>query len=159
MRKDMPKLIVEVERAGSDLKSKKTRLVIRDFDLEAEYDFPNHLPSSRYRQYPMNYRTSGDKFNPIYGFLQSRLGQLWDKVYSEIRQAIYVRREIDRHFLNHVYDLLDRNCVLGSDGKIYEQQYSRRWIEVSGYYIHPVSKRLCFKPWPRFCDRYLFSTF
>ncbi|HMV86580.1 MAG TPA: hypothetical protein PLD20_01235 [Blastocatellia bacterium] len=147
MRKDMSKVVVERPRYGHKDLSKKTKLRINRYDPGNEYDdLPNRLTAS------MSRRTKGftDVLGPLKKFLQSNVGQPWDKVYSELCEHLDRRKTTGRHVFQHLEDYIETKCFVGEDGEIYACEDrggiqpvndSHRWR--ARFYVHPKTGLLC----------------
>ena len=145
MRADMHKVVVERERHGSTRKSRKwgQRLT---FIPDADYDGqPTFVSSARGRQYGCDSKGFSDVLGPLKGFLRSNLGRPWDKVFSELRQGLDVRKVTGRHIFDHLESMVEKECSIGADQELC---VFPRGHEVSGFYVHPGTKLLCFTPPP-----------
>ena len=145
MRKDMNKVVVERERGGSTRRNRKwgKRLpFVPDADYE---DQPKFVSSGRRRQYGSDCKWFTDVLGPLEGFLHSNLGRPWDKVHSELRQGLDVRKVTGRHIFDHLEQMVETDCWIGPDRTVYERP--RGW-SVNGFYVHPRSGLLCFVPSP-----------
>jgi hypothetical protein len=102
MGEDMHKVVVERQRHGSDRKSRKwgQRLpLIPDADYD---DQPKFASSARRRQYGYSHKRLSDVLGPLRRLLCSNLGRPWDKVFSELRQGLDVRKVTGRHIFDHL---------------------------------------------------------
>ena len=89
-----------------------------------------------------------DCLGPLYRWLRSKVGKLWDDVYREMSQLVDITTLSGQHILSHVWSYVERNVVM-IDGV----PYSKRYFHSSplyplGYsqeklYIHPDSGILC----------------
>lgn len=80
-------------------------------------------------------------------FLRSRVGQPWDKIFSEIAQE-FKKRNLERHEMERsLAHYVEMNCWKGAEsGKI----YNSKGVELSAqpiykrdqFYVHPLSKCL-----------------
>lgn len=155
MRADMHKVVVERPRHGSRMTNRKwgERLA---YVPDADYDDqPKFASSARGRQYGYGRKGLSDLLGPLEGFLRSNLGRPWDKVFSELRQGLDVRKVTGRHIFDHLESMVETNCWIGADRKVYGR--SRRWYshgyEVTGFYVHPKTGLLCFAPCPSARER------
>ena len=114
MRKDMHKVVIERERWGSSIRSKKTGGRVRVAEAE-DYDGPTRAPARQ------TDRMSTDVLNPLKGFLRKNIGRPWDKVYSELRQGLDARSVTGLHIFQHLEYMVQTNCVLGADRKMYTE--------------------------------------
>src|SRR5262247_4117913 len=89
MRDDMSKVVIERPRSGHSLPGYKTRLRIRHYDPEKDYeDLPKRVSGSR-SKYVRAGETKyfSDFLSPLRRFLRTNVGRPWDKVYSEMRKS------------------------------------------------------------------------
>lgn len=143
MREDMHKVVVERERYGSSRKNRKWGKRIA-FASDAEHDDqPKFVSSGRKRQYGSHCKWFTDVLGPLTGFLQSNVGRPWNKVYSELRQGLDVRKVTGRHIFDHLERMVETDCVIGADRKVYAGPHG--W-NVTGFYVHPKSGLLSFVP-------------
>jgi len=150
MRADMHKVVVERERHGSTRKSRKWGLRLA-FVPDGEYDNqPKFVSSGRRRQYGGDSKGFSDVLGPLEGFLHSRLRRPWDKVFSELRQGLDVRKVTGRHIFDHLERMVETDCSIDADRKVY--QYPRGY-EITGFYVHPRTRLLCFAPRPSARER------
>ena len=141
MRADMHKVVVERERHGSSRKNCKwgQRLAfVPDTDYD---DQPKFVSSARGRQYSNDHKWFSDVLGPLEGFLRSNLGRPWEKVFGELRQGLDVRKVTGRHIFEHLEWMVETDCWIGADRKMYVRPYGR---EVHGFYVHPRTGLLCF---------------
>lgn len=151
MRRDFCKVVTESPRGGSGSRNKKTGLRISGKQYDP--DIHDDLSSARQKM-SMYSKDFSDVLGPIKGFLRKSIGRLWDDVYSEIRSVISSNAsEPIRHIWEvHLKGEIAFNCFFGADGKIYHfAKFSRKGEEeVSGFYIHPETRRLEFvQPKPK----------
>jgi hypothetical protein len=143
MRADLHKVVVERERGGSTQRNRKWGQRL-PFVPDADYDDqPKFASSGRRRQYGHNSKWFTDVLGPLEGFLRCHLGRPWDKVYSELRQGLDVRKVTGRHIFEHLEWMVETDCSIGEDRKVYS--YLRGYA-VTGFYVHPRTKLLCFAP-------------
>lgn len=102
MRHDMKELLVEVSRVGGNDKgqSRKNNWK-RGFDADDEFfdggTNRHQMPGRNY-----NRKSQGDNLGPLRGFLHSRVGQKWDRVFSEICAVNDKRSMLGFHLLTHL---------------------------------------------------------
>lgn len=144
----MSKVVIERPRHGHSDPSKKTKLRIRNYDADNEYeDSPKRLPASRGRG--TKYLT--DFLNPLERFLRSNIGRPWDEVHSELCEHLDDRKAIGLHVFEHLDDYVSVNCFFDDNGLLYVcRRYggeilvaAKYWYRTT-YYVHPVSKLLCY---------------
>jgi hypothetical protein len=146
----MHKVIVERERHGSTQRNRKwgTRIAyVPDGDYD---DQPKFASSARGRQYAYAQKRLSDVLGPLRGFLRSNIGRPWDKVFSELRQELDVRKVTGRHIFEHLEWMVETECSIGRDRKVYGYP---RGYEVTGFYVHPRTQLLCFAPRPSARER------
>ena len=146
----MHKVVVERERHGSSRKSRKwgRRLA---YVPDADYDDqPKFVSSARRRQYSSDSKHFTDVLGPLEGFLRSNLGRPWDKVFSELRQGLDVRKVTGRHIFDHLKWMVETDCWIGPHRKVYAYP---RGCEVFGFYVNPRTGLLCFVPRPSARER------
>ena len=147
MREDMHKVVVERGRHGSDRKSRKwgQRLPVIP---EADYDDqPKFASSARRRQYGYSHKWFSDVLGPLRRLLCSNLGRPWDKVFSELRQGLDVRKVTGRHIFDHLESMVETHCWIGEDCRTYTVRWGREH-EVEGFYVNPKTGLLCFRERP-----------
>src|SRR5271169_4609617 len=132
MRADMHKVVVERERGGGTRRNRKwgKRLpFVPDADYE---DQPKFASSARRLQYGNKSKWFTDVLSPIEGFLRSNHGRPWDKVYSELRQGLDVRKVTGRHIFDHLESMVETDCGIGADRRVYAQPGG---YSVTGFYV------------------------
>lgn len=111
MRSDMAKIIVERPRIKPwGAEKGKTKKV----DLE---DMPQH--ESMKKKYRHDIKQLNENLAPLRRYLNSKVGQPWDVVYSEICEHIKLNSAVQRHILEHLFSMIDTNTYIGDDGHIY----------------------------------------
>ena len=103
MRRDISKVLVTTPRIGSDWKNKEVRDLRRE-RIDEDYDGP--------RQTSMRPTTGGwddrkqlnEYLNPLYRFLEKRVGRNWDRVYSEICEHNSRGSAVGEHIFQHLRD-------------------------------------------------------
>lgn len=140
MRKDFNKLLVERERVGHtkcfhDVRRKKVS------GLNDEY-FGGHESMKKRHSINYNRKSFNENLSPLRGYLRSKIGKSWDKVYSELRKTFDARSVINNHILEHLYDYVNVTAVL-IDGKVMAigRHNSRGYVPISScssdYYVCP----------------------
>jgi len=150
MRRDMAKVVTEAPRRGHRNPSRKwgRRLTKVEYDLDDHG--PRRAPVARHRQYSGNAKEFSDVLGPLRGYLRKQVGRPWDKIWSEMTQTLDTRSLTGQHIFDHIRWEVEQDSWLGDDGRLY---HKRRWgaIElVSGLYVHPVTRILCYKTKRRF---------
>jgi hypothetical protein len=147
MRRDLDKVIIESPRRGSRSRSAKTGARLKHEPGSEHEDQPKRLPSSRVRQY-YDYRMFRDKLSPLRRYLRSNVGRPWNKVYSEISATIDRRSVSGNHLHEHIRETVPQHCFVAKDGKIHmPSQFIFGPREVEGFYVHPRTGLLCWKPY------------
>ena len=151
MREDMSKVVIERPRRGHSLPSSKTRLRVRRYDSDKEYDnLPKRVSGSRSK-----YINAGetkyfsDLLGPLRRFLRKNVGRPWDKVYSEMKERLDDRKAPDRHVFEHVDGEVETHALIDGDGELYIWSYRVR-APVYGFYVDPRTGLLCWSdnnPW------------
>jgi hypothetical protein len=99
MRSDMSRLIIEDGRRGDGgAKSCYDKITRPGEGFE---NFPARESMSRHRKQYCN--SQGDRLNPLKRFLESRVGQRWSKVFSEICAVNDKRTLRGFHLLTHLF--------------------------------------------------------
>ena len=143
MRQDMAKVVTERPRYGHAGRSNKTAFRAWRYDSEDQFnDLTKRISSGRHRQYGWFAKEFSDRLGPLKKFLRSRVGQHWDKVYSELSQSLDRRSLTGLHIWQHVWMEVERDCILGFDRKIYPNPKYGRHFPVRGLYIHPKTRIL-----------------
>lgn len=145
MRSDMGKVVVERERRGSSIPSAKTKLKIKHYDPDQDYDIPNRISSSPQRQYGYDYREFTDVLNPLRRYLQKHVGRPWDKIWSEIKATLDDRTTPGRHIFDHIKSEVELHCTIGPDGVavVKAHGYRREGERIVGLFVHPKTGILC----------------
>lgn len=140
MREDFNKLLVERERIGSG----RSFHEVRRCKIKGLNDDYFGGRESMKKRHHIGYETKSfnENLNPLKGFLHSKIGKNWDKVYSELRKTFDARSVINQHILEHLYQYVDTKAVL-IDGKVMTlgKYSSRGYVSIkqcySDYYVCP----------------------
>lgn len=99
------------------------------------------------REYLKGTRRHGSPRFPVKKFLRSRLGQIWDKVHSELSQKFDRRTYAGYKFWNSLdYYLTEKVWIGAETGRVYETCAYSGSRQVDGFYVHPWTNKLCFQP-------------
>lgn len=136
----MHKVIVERPRLGSRwLPSEKTALRLNSTQVSAamlgpdDYDSgPGRAPARRKDKH------FNEHLGPLRNYLENSVGRPWNKVYSEICQAIDTRSTIGAHVLQHVEDFIAVETRI-ENGKVVARRRWRVAEPVDGLYVHPLT--------------------
>lgn len=156
----MAKLTTERERRGrgyaSAFKTKYGGKVRINPDPDHQYDneFGGYRSSARRRH--QEHKEFSDVLNPLRGALRANLGRPWDKVYSEFCEHLDRRSVSGIHIFGHLCgrggEVEVRGLYVGENGKVYKYPDGGHFFtgttggDVSGFYVHPVTGILCYKP-------------
>jgi len=112
MRSDMAKVLVERPRTGGCGKERsrqnrhETRRICKDIPFEEDWDTPDFRGMKRvHTSRPHSYddkKQLNENLNPLRRFLNSRIGQPWDKVYSEIMSGLNLNNAVQYHVWQHL---------------------------------------------------------
>ena len=143
----MSKVVIERPRWGHSLPSVKTGRKIHRYDENDEYeDLPKREKYSMNRQAKgINSKGFSDFLNPLERYFRSNVGRPWDKVHSEMCEHLDFRSTMMQHVFQHVERMVEQHCYVGDDGKVYSNKYWHRNEPVTGLYVHPRTKLLCWK--------------
>lgn len=147
MREDLAKCTTERGRVGAKGKCFKTKYrgkvkIHPDTDHEYLNEYGGFRSSARHRHWESKSLT--DVLNPLIGNIRKNLGRPWDKVYSEFCQVLDRRGVSGYHIWTHLMQEVITNTFL-EEGKIYEISRFGNSSEVSGFYVHPITKLLRYK--------------
>jgi hypothetical protein len=145
MREDMSKVVIERPRHGHWMPSAKTKLRIKQYDPENEYDDSPRQVSAAKLKHTYGKKYFSDLLGPLRRYLRSNVGRPWDKVYSEMKQHLDDRKTTGRHIFEHVEREVALECFEAEDRTVYERAAFRGTRPVSGLYVHPRTKLLCWK--------------
>lgn len=112
MREDMDKLLVERPRFGRH--RTKTARTERNAKFE---DAPTRESIGRAR-WGRGTKGLNENLRPLEHYLQSHIGDPWDKVYSDIRANVSMDNTVQRHIMQHLWSYVKRH-VEERDGKIF----------------------------------------
>lgn len=112
MRSDMAKVLVERPRVGGCGKERirqnrhLTRQVCKNIPFDDDWDTPDFRGMKRvHTSKPNSYddkKQLNENLNPLRRFLNSRIGQSWDKVYSEIMSGLNLNNAVQFHVWQHL---------------------------------------------------------
>lgn len=114
MRPDMNKLLCERPRYGEDYsKFGNKNTLLEDLPTKESMRKPYGGRYGRGKQL-------NDYLAPLRRFLESKVGSLWDDVYSEIRANINPNSTVQQHVLEHIFGYVEIN-VQYIDGVVYSK--------------------------------------
>jgi hypothetical protein len=182
MRNDISKLVTERPRHGRGRAVTKKYGGRVHIIHDPDHDYCNEIggfhSSSRHRQ--QNYKAFSDSLSAIEGNLRKNVGRHWDEVHSEFCAVMDRRGLAGWHvYAQHLMRDVEQKVYMGADGKVYEygagiqnnlQEYDyklKKWvdnpdghvwlrhdIEVTGYYVHPLTGILCHRKRNGYQDPY-----
>lgn len=144
MRKDMAKVVVERPRyGGSYTKSGNKNTSLEDLPIKEGMRKPY---GGRYYRKQFN-----DYLSPLRRFLESRVGKLWDDVYSEIRENINPNSTVQQHIMSHVFGYVDIHVQYIDGIPFSKPPYPRKieglYVDYEGYLRYAdYEKRPKWKP-------------
>lgn len=105
MRSDMPKLLVERCRGGwRGRKSRPCLQSVRELDsLPIRVSIARDVRKTKWLS---------ENLAPLARLLERRVGQPWDRVYSEIRAHVRFDDPIQLHVLQHLWQFVERDVVM-----------------------------------------------
>jgi len=152
MRYDMAKVLIEGPRTQSGARSRKWgKKVSASPDPDYDYcdEIAGKVSSARRRQYGYDYKHSTDVLGPLKGYLRSKVGQPWDKVYSEICANLDKRKTTGAHVFTHIWQFVAKDCWIGAKtGNVYRSSANHYGVPTiyQDFYIHPFTGILCKTP-------------
>lgn len=156
MRPDLDKCTTECYRRGAGslehtYKIKFGGKVKFDPDPEHEYDDERGGFHSSARHRHKECKEFGDKLGALRGNLKANLGRRWDDVFSEFCQSLDRRSVSGHHIWTHLMYEVELHTIF-LDGEVYisTKQSGYRGDPVDGYYVHPITGILEYKPRKRY---------
>ena len=142
MRADMDRVVIERPRSRSrirnhDVRAQRVawRAVVARGDFDGAVTRAPMVPRVGER------KSFSDLLGPLKRFLQCRCGRPWDEVYAEVRQRLSADSLLQKHVLDHLWQMVERDVWLGADGSPRRSGWGG-WVPVDGPFIHPVTGRL-----------------
>lgn len=125
MRPDMVKVIVERERTGTfrNYHYARNKKAFATKDIEEAL---THEGMRRRHKYLRNYagKSLNENLSPLKGFLRSRVGKPWNKVYSELNTFVNTRNAVQAHIREHVDGFVELHAHKDEYGNYYRES---RW--------------------------------
>lgn len=124
MRPDMVKVIVERERTGHirDYHLARHKKKFNPKDLE---EAVTHEGMTRRHHYFWGDRKLlNENLSPLKGFLRSRVGKPWNKVYSELNEFVNPKNPVQMHIRQHLDGYVEMHAKKDEYGNYYRQT---RW--------------------------------
>lgn len=142
----MKKVVMERPRRQSNMPNRKfgaRLLYIPDHDYHEQ---PKHVGISASYRYSEKWLR--DLLGPLQRFLQSRMGQPWNDVNSEMCAGLDKRNNTGQHIFDLMERMVARHCFMDVNGKICHFRWGSTLAEVEGFYVHPQTGTLCHAPRP-----------
>ena len=126
MREDMSKVIVErPRRQGRDTNSKGRR---QDTDLQVSHEGMRAPHVRHYGGKELN-----ENLAPLRRFLRSRVGQLWNDVFSEICANIRLTNTVQKHVRDHIEQMVATRIWIDNAGNPWEMDGNPRLLGDASY--------------------------
>ena len=105
MRSDISKVLVTTARYGSRLKNEEVQALRRE-RIDEDYDGPSRVTMrpGRAAGHWSERKQLNEYLNPLYRFLERRVGDRWDDVYSEICHHNRRGSAVGEHIFQHLRD-------------------------------------------------------
>ena len=143
MRSDMAKVVTERPRRGHGNPGKKWGRRLRKSEYDAEDHGQSRAPIARHHQYGWNAKEFSDLLGPLRRYLRKQVGRPWDKIWSEITRNLDSRSLSGQHIFDHIGWEVEQHVWLSSGGSLYHNRWSGV-LPVSGLYVHPTTRLLCY---------------
>jgi len=125
-----------------------TRNRLKKYELNLGYEFAPKKLSIKFVHVKLsgNYKYFEGRIKPLKRFLISKVGQNWDRVYSELKKRVDKRTISGRHLFEQLFQYVEADTVC-IEGKVYrsdgEQLFNDKWhggrVQL---YVHPISRTL-----------------
>ena len=159
MRKDISKVIVERPRRGgnADRKGRYKENLRSQIENAALFGDDSEGPviSSPIRDRSYDRKSLNENLKPLLRFLASKVGCVWNDVYSEMRQNLDFNSAVQKHVMDHVKQYVVKDTVLMEDGSViayipyWQSKYDHyvlsdttKGLAPSTFYVHPTTKVL-----------------
>lgn len=157
MRTDMHKVIVERPRVAHYCSwvpadaLKRTRNVYRRAkqfklldDNDVADDFCGNKLPMKSKQLGYRVKMFNENLKPLWRFLAKRVGQPWDRVYSEICQSLKGSPTLKQHVLLHVAFDVQVHTVMGQHDRVLSGDGFQSFCDTGRtFYVHPHTRILC----------------
>jgi hypothetical protein len=143
----LSEIVIERPRGGMRISLKKVTGFKKQLDKITEDASEDGL-FNPYLIKPTNKsKRLSDHLGPLRRFLRSKVGQLWNDVYSELCQRLDTNTMAGQHVIGHLWDYVERHVEI-IDGSLYSK--TSRWYRIpldrcygDLFYIHPETGILC----------------
>lgn len=103
MRDDIAKVLVTTPRVGSSWKNQEVKRLRRQ-RIDEDYDGPSQTSMRPTGDGWSERKQLNEYLNPLYRFLERRVGRNWDRVYSEICEHNSRGSAVGEHIFQHLRD-------------------------------------------------------
>ena len=103
MRDDISKVLVTTPRVGSWRKNEEVKAMRRE-RIDEDYDGPTQTSMRPTGDSWSERKQLNEYLNPLYRFLEKRVGRNWDRVYSEICEHNRRGSAVGEHIFQHLRD-------------------------------------------------------
>lgn len=158
MRPDMGDLIIERPRYRH-----RDRASDKQYPSRRRYRDLEEAPTKEPMAGPGCTKSFSDRLEPLAKYLYRQVGRPWDAVWSEFCASVPAAGKMQLHAREHVWDIVESDCYVGVDGKVYAQprfwRDAQRVDEMRGrmggsrgvLYIHPWNGLLLEGRYREFC--------
>lgn len=143
-------IVIERSRSGTRISPKKLTGFKKELNKITQEAGQDGLLSPYLIKPRHKYKTKflSDHLGPLRRFLRSKVGQPWDRVYSELCRRLDSNSLTGRHVLSHVWDYVEPHVEL-IDGIPCRKSGGRCGEPLNNYwrdnlYVHPETGILCF---------------
>ncbi len=113
MREDMKHVIIDRPRRGGEGgKSRPPKGTVRLWQRMPAEEYPKRETMAPGRRYSSDCKYLNEHLAPLRRWLQSKCGQPWDKVYSEICAGLSVRNATSAHVRDHAEKYVVQTTIL-----------------------------------------------
>ncbi len=128
--------------------ARATRSRLKNYERSLGYEFVPKKLSIKFVHVKLSgdYKYFENTAKPLRRFLKSKVGQNWDRVYSELNKKIDKRTRTGEYLFEQLFRYVEADTVC-IEGKVYrsngEKLFSDRWYRGGAQlYVHPVSRIL-----------------
>lgn len=142
MRSDMAKTVIDCYRNGPRLKQPK------GYKKRDKIDENSPKMESIRKKWKQGYnqKQSGEHLQPLFRFLLSCVGRLWNDVYSEMRSILKADSAIQSHVMDHANWMIEKNVTVKGNAVYDYHGFRLYWSHHNQLYIHPTTGILSLLP-------------
>jgi hypothetical protein len=111
MRSDFSKILVERERSGSTTGYISSRRNRRKFNDQRNFEDASKCGKIKTVHGYYGTKALNENLSPLKRFLLSRVGQNWDKVYSEICSVMDKDNTVQAHIFQHLWRYVQKDII------------------------------------------------